>query len=118
MTVNNIRVRVWFDSQCPLCAKEIALMRRLDWLARVDFIVIYTSDCCPMDPGTLLERFHAQEDEQPIVSGGAAFAVLWRHLPLLRPLGELARVPFVLELLERAYVKFLRIRPKLQKLVS
>ena len=36
-------VTVWFDSQCPLCIKEIALMRRLDWRKRVNFIDIHLS---------------------------------------------------------------------------
>jgi hypothetical protein len=53
-----------------------------------------------------------------MVDGAAAFAVLWRHLPLLRPLGELARIPTVLALLERAYLKFLRLRPRLQKFLA
>jgi hypothetical protein len=44
--------------------------------------------------------------------------VLWRQLPLLKPLGVLARLPWILRVLERAYVAFLRVRPRLQKLVS
>ena len=54
-------------------------MRRLDWRKRVNFIDIYATDHCPIDPVQLLERFHAQEAGQPIVDGAAAFAVLWRH---------------------------------------
>ena len=46
-------VTVWFDSQCPLCIKEIALMRRLDWRKnRVNFIDIHAlaqSYQCPLD---------------------------------------------------------------------
>jgi len=109
------QVQVWFDSQCPLCTKEIAFMKRLDWFMRIDFIDIYTTTDCPLDSRQLLERFHAQEKGQPIVDGAEAFAVLWRHLPLLKPLGVLARTPLVLKMLERAYVQFLRIRPTLQR---
>lgn len=118
MSASTAVVKVWFDSQCPLCRKEIAVMKRLDWRARVDFVDIYTSADCPLDPSRLLERFHAQEAGGPILNGAAAFAVLWRQLPLLRPLGELARIPVCLTALEHAYLAFLRLRPRLQQLLG
>ena len=118
MSTQQIRIAVWFDSHCPLCIREIALMRRLDWFKRVDFIDIYAAPSCPLEPQLLLQRFHAQETNGPVISGAAAFAALWRHLPLLRPIGELARLPTVLRLLEWAYIKFLNYRPRLQKLLS
>ena len=118
MSQDTASVTVWFDSQCPLCTKEIALMRRLDWRNRVTFVDIYTAEKCPIDPARLLERFHAQEEGQPLVNGAAAFAVLWRHLPLLQPIGAMARLPMVLKLLEHAYIAFLTIRPRLQKLLN
>ena len=93
-------------------------MRRLDWRKRVNFIDIYATDDCPLNAAQLLKRFHAQEAGQPIVDGAAAFAVLWRYLPPLKPLGAIARLPCVLSVLERTYVVFLGVRPKLQKLVS
>jgi hypothetical protein len=43
---------------------------------------------------------------------------MWRAIPILRPIGLLAHIPFVLALLERAYVAFLRFRPKLQRLAA
>jgi len=115
MTHNTAKVQVWFDSQCPLCIKEIAFMRRLDWLKRVDFVDIYTAQHCPLERSELLARFHAREASGPIVHGAAAFALLWRHLPLLMLLGHLARIPVLLSLLERAYLPFLNVRPRLQK---
>lgn len=109
---------VWHDGNCPLCAKEIALMRRLDRRGAIDFIDV--SDCadasCPVDRADLLARFHAQENGV-LYSGAAAFAAMWRAIPLLRPLGLLARNRMVLAVLERAYVRFLRIRPRLQRLM-
>jgi hypothetical protein len=50
-----------------------------------------------------------------MLSGAAAFAAMWRAIPLLRPVGLAARSPLVLALLERTYRVFLRIRPKLQR---
>lgn len=62
----------------------------------------------------MLARFHAQERGQAPVSGAAAFAAMWRAIPMLRPLGLLARLPGMLWLLEKAYLRFLVIRPRIQ----
>ena len=88
------RVTVWFDGDCPLCLQEIALMQRLD-------------------RRELLARFHADENGH-LLSGAAAFAAMWRAIPILRPFGLLARNPHVLGGLEHAYLAFLKVRPRLQ----
>ena len=67
-----------------------------------------------VDRETLLARFHAQEAGGAIVSGAAAFAAMWRAIPLLWPLGQLARLPLAGRLLEWAYARFLTVRPALQ----
>ena len=108
-------VTVWYDSDCPLCLREIALMRRLDRQGAIRFVDIHSGENCPLSAETLLARFHAQEGDGPLVSGAAAFAAMWRAIPLLRPLGLLARNGFVLWLLEHAYRGFLRVRPALQR---
>jgi len=111
------RLTVWFDGGCPLCTREIAVMRRLDRGRRIDFIDVGTSEtACPIDRRLLLERFHAQEDGR-ILSGAAAFAAMWRAIPVLRPFGLLARNRIVLRWLEVLYLRFLRVRPTLQRWV-
>ncbi len=107
-----IKVTVWFDGSCPLCRREVALLRGLDRDAAVDFIDVGTGDgACPIDRADLLTRFHAREGDGPMLSGAAAFAAMWRVLPLLRPLGLLARRPAVIAILEQLYRLFLRLRP-------
>ena len=96
---------------------EIRLMRRLDKQRAISFIDLYTDEGCPVDRRELLSRFHAQERGQPMVSGAAAFAAMWRAIPVLRPLGLIARFRPALWLLEGAYRVFLRFRPWLQRLV-
>jgi predicted DCC family thiol-disulfide oxidoreductase YuxK len=103
---------VWFDGACPLCRREIALMRRLDRRRAIAFIDIEQDHSCPIDRSELLARFHAQEDGK-IVSGAAAFAAMWRAIPIMRPLGLLARNGIVLAALERLYIAFLVVRPRL-----
>ncbi|MFC3097466.1 thiol-disulfide oxidoreductase DCC family protein [Alteraurantiacibacter palmitatis] len=112
------RLVVWHDGACPLCRREISLMRKLDRRGAIDFIDIVTADHaqCPVSQAELLARFHALENGQ-LLSGAAAFAAMWRAIPLLRPLGLIARNRTVLRALEWLYLRFLAVRPRLQRLV-
>lgn len=90
-------------------------MRRLDKAKAISFIDVAEADSfCPLDRADLLARFHAQENGS-ILSGAAAFAAMWRAIPGLRRLGVLAQNQFILAGLERAYLVFLRFRPRLQR---
>jgi predicted DCC family thiol-disulfide oxidoreductase YuxK len=109
------KVVVWYDGGCPLCTREIALMRRLDRRGAIVFNDVSPPDAvCPLDRQTLLARFHASEDGK-MLSGAAAFAAMWRAIPVLKPLGWAARNPVILAVLERVYIGFLKIRPHLQR---
>lgn len=109
---------VWHDGVCPLCRREIALMRRLDRRGAINFVDVSKADAaCPIDVATMLARFHASEDGR-LLSGAAAFAAMWRAIPILRPLGLAAHAPWVLAALERTYLVFLRFRPRLQRLFA
>lgn len=112
-------VKVWFDGACPLCVREIALMRRLDKRGAITFIDVADNadPSCPIDRTQLLARFHAEENGV-VYDGAAAFAAMWRAIPLLRPLGMAARNRLVLRALEAAYLQFLKVRPRLQRLFT
>ncbi|MDH4385698.1 MAG: DUF393 domain-containing protein [Caulobacter sp.] len=107
---------VWYDGECPLCRREIALMRKLDVRGRIDWLDLAAAapSTCPIDRAELLARFHASEEGQ-LLSGAAAFAAMWRAIPLLRPLGLAARSPMVLGILEGLYRAFLAFRPSIQR---
>ena len=112
------RVTVWHDGDCPLCRREIALMRRLDRTGAIEFVDVAGPATCPLDRAEMLVRFHAREAGGPLLSGAAAFAAMWRAIPVLRPLGEAARSRLVLSALEHLYLRFLRVRPYLQRWLS
>lgn len=112
------RVTVWYDGGCPLCRREIAWLRRLNRRGAVAFIEVDAAKDCPVDRAELLARFHAREADGPMLSGAAAFAAMWRAIPLLRPFGQAARASVVLWALERGYRIFLRLRPRLQRLAG
>lgn len=90
-------------------------MRRLDRRGAIRFVDATTAQGadCPLDRADLLARFHARENGQ-LLSGAAAFAAMWRAVPLLRPFGLLFRGRAMTWLLERLYRRFLRVRPRLQ----
>jgi predicted DCC family thiol-disulfide oxidoreductase YuxK len=107
-----VLVTVWFDGSCPLCSREIALMRRLDWRGAVAFVdAADPEQVCPTDRRAFLERLRARESDGPLLSGAAAFAAMWRAIPPLRPLGLLVRHHVALAILEWLYDLFLRVRP-------
>ena len=109
------QVEVWFDGDCPLCRREIALLRRLDRRGAIVFTDVATGQgSCPVDRARLLSRFHAREDGR-MVSGAEAFAAMWRAIPMLAPFGRLARNRRVLLVMERLYLGFLKVRPRLQR---
>jgi hypothetical protein len=91
-------------------------MRRLDHRGNISFVDVTTGSCA-LDREQMLARLHARETGGPMLSGAAAFAAMWRAIPLLRPLGLLARNRYVLGGLEALYVRFLRVRPRLQRLM-
>ncbi|KAI8845128.1 hypothetical protein BJ741DRAFT_587061 [Chytriomyces cf. hyalinus JEL632] len=132
-------VRVWWDSACPLCMREINFMKRLDQShhKRIDFVDIRRDteavEACPISTQDLIQRFHAQRistphehrdslnEQQPILSGAAAFALMWTELPApLRWVGLAAqRSPLILRVAEKSYVWFLKhLRPTLQRWVT
>lgn len=109
------RVTVWYDGGCPLCVREIAMMDRLDKRDRIEFVDIDREGAsCPLDRELMLARMHAREGGE-LVDGAAAFAAMWRQIPVLRPLGLAARNRAVLWVLERAYRGFLVVRPAVQR---
>ncbi|MEO9635556.1 MAG: DUF393 domain-containing protein [Parasphingorhabdus sp.] len=109
------KIIIWYDGGCPLCLREIAMVRRLDKNDAIDFVDLTSPNIsCPLDRTFMLNRFHAQESGV-LLSGAAAFAAMWRAVPLLRPLGLAARIPGVLSILETGYRLFLNVRPRLQR---
>lgn len=114
------RLSVWYDGACPLCRREIRLMQWLDWRDAIRFTDIAGAGAgsldCSVDTRDLASRLHAREDSE-MLDGAAAFAAMWRAIPVLRPLGLAARNPVVLAVLERLYGGFLTIRPGLQRVV-
>ena len=142
--VSSAQVKVRWDSQCPLCTKEITFLKRhVKHKDRIDFVDLCAKDAvlpmgvdaaapgCPVSTADLLARFHAQQfrvdaasgqlaPSGELLSGAPAFALMWKASGIagFQQLGTLAeRSPTVMALLEKGYVWFLRYRPAVQAFV-
>lgn len=113
---------VFYDGGCPLCEREIAFYRRRRGADRLMWIDLSRSTQEEVAPGlsrqAALARFHVRHGDGRLVSGGAAFAALWAALPGFRPLGRALQQPPFAWVIDRAYPLFLRVRPRLQRLLS
>ncbi len=126
------RLTVYFDGGCPLCTREIDFYRKRSGAEAVSWVDVSGVDVSGVDvcglegktvaPGltrdAAMARFHVQRGDGKLVSGGAAFAELWRALPGFRRMGRIAAIWPLTPLLEMAYRAFLPVRPHLQRLVG
>ena len=111
-------VTVFFDGACPLCRREIALMRRLDRRGRLAFEDVADEDApvsCPIDRAALLARFHARLPSGEVVSGARAFTEAYARVPGLGWAGALGRFAPTRAALDWLYARFLRVRPAIQR---
>lgn len=111
-------VTVFFDGACPLCVREIALLRRLDVKDRLAFENVADPDApisCPIDRGDLLAKFHARLPGGEVVSGARAFTEAYARVPGLGWAASLGRFGPSRRSLDWLYIRFLRVRPRLQR---
>lgn len=110
---------VFYDGACPLCRREIAFYRRRRGAAQILWLDVSRLPEGEVAPGlsrcAALARFHVLLPDGRRLSGGPAFAAVWRALPAFRPLGWVFGFRATGWLADRAYAAFLRLRPLLQR---
>jgi predicted DCC family thiol-disulfide oxidoreductase YuxK len=118
--MNPTELTIYFDGSCPLCRREIALYQGLPPREALQWVDVSAGQ--PLGDGLSCEaamrRFHVRESGGRLLSGGAAFARLWRALPGWRVLGWCFAWPPLSWLLELTYRAFLPLRPRLQRLAK
>jgi demethoxyubiquinone hydroxylase (CLK1/Coq7/Cat5 family) len=106
---------VYFDGACPLCRREIAHYRRQNGAGTV--VWVDAANCDPsalgvdLDRDAALKRLHVRRPDGSLVSGVAAFAMIWSRLPAYRWLALSASRRPLLTILETGYSVFLHLRP-------
>ncbi|MFZ6817417.1 thiol-disulfide oxidoreductase DCC family protein [Undibacterium sp. Ji22W] len=113
---------IYFDGACPLCAKEIATYQNWQGAERIEWID--ASRCADIALGTQLERtqalakLHARDENGMLVSGAAAFVMMWRQLPALKWITPFLGQAWMIRALDYLYEGFLKIRPLWRKPVQ
>ncbi|GAB4198554.1 MAG: DUF393 domain-containing protein [Sandaracinaceae bacterium] len=110
------RVEVFFDGECPLCAREIDLLRKLDRRARIRFTDIAARDFDPAAHGTTMEalmaEIHGRLPDGTWIKGVEVFRRLYEAVGL-GPAVAVTRLPGVRGALEAGYRLFAKNRLKL-----
>ncbi len=118
MSAKQKELTVFYDGACPLCAREIGFYRAQQGADAVTWLDVSAVEEPEVSPGLskdhALARFHVLDPDGKLLSGGAAFAQLWRVLPAFRLLGRIGQTAPVAWVLKHAYNGFLRFRPRLQ----
>lgn len=109
------RGRVLYDGACPLCRRSIALLRKLDWFGRLEYVDVRDSLgslLCqePVASAPLLEQMHLLTPDGRWHRGFEAFRWLAWRLPALWPLAPLLYLPGVPWLGQRCYLWIARNR--------
>ncbi|MGE0470776.1 MAG: thiol-disulfide oxidoreductase DCC family protein [Nitrospira sp.] len=106
----------FFDGDCPICAREIALMRRLDRHRRLAFCDFsrpdYDATSIDISSAELGRVIHARWSDGTVITGVDVFRAMWEAVGL-GFLARLTRLSFIEPLVVNAYTWFARNRLRL-----
>lgn len=113
MEPKNWRIQVFFDGDCPLCRREINMIRRWDRNHRIWFTDIARSDFdskeWKTDQKTLMDELHARLPDGSWVKGVEAFRQIY-SLVGFGWIVFISRLPGISGILNMAYRVFARNR--------
>lgn len=113
MSKENYEVfEVFFDGQCPLCNREIEMVRRKDKLGRLQLTDISKADYQPVmgiDLEDLMKEIHGRYADGSFVTGVEVFREIYDRIGF-GWLVSISRLPVLRQLLDLAYRVFAYFR--------
>ncbi len=114
--VANFDIEVFYDGACPLCMREIRMLRGRDRRQRIRFVDIAADSFDAASVGlswkALMDRIHGRLPDGTLVEGVEVFRRLYAAVGF-GPLVALTRLPGVTQLLDLAYHAFAKNRLRL-----
>ena len=112
---SNIALELFYDGGCPLCSREISILRRLDRQQGISIIDLYDQNfdqrSVDRDLSTLMRRIHGRRPSGEWVEGVDVFRQIYLVLGY-RWLVYLSSLPLVRNVLDIGYEIFARWRFK------
>ena len=109
-------IEVYYDGACPMCSREIAMLRRLDRAGRIRFVDIaapgFDAAAVGVSQEALVARIHGRLPGGTLVEGVEVFRRLYTAVGF-GPVVALTRLPGAAQLLDAAYASFARRRLRL-----
>lgn len=110
-------IEVFFDGDCPLCLREVNLLRKLDKESqRIRFTDIQAADFAPASVGRtfpeLMRRIHGRLPTGELVEGAEVFRRLYAAVGFRRAVA-VSRWPGVSQLVDAGYSLFAKNRLRL-----
>ena len=90
-------IRLYFNEDCPDCARRAAWTRRLDWLNRVDL----RTDESPLGKVPIGEIVVVDEGNEKVFTGVFATRMVCLNIPVLYLYGLVLGVPLVRKIVGR-----------------
>lgn len=112
---------VFYDADCGFCSHSAAVLRALDRGGRLDVVPLTGAatrfpDAPPVEH--LMDRMHVRARSGRWFIGGQAWIRIADGVPLMRPLGHVARLPLIRSLVEPVYTTVARNRHNLSRLLG
>ena len=109
-------IEVFYDGGCPLCLREITMLRRWDRQSKIRFTDIDAADFQPAAVGKsyeeLMAQMHGRLADGTWVQGVEVFRRLYAVVGFVR-LAALSRLPLFSQVLNLGYLVFARNRLRL-----
>ncbi|MEY4548649.1 MAG: hypothetical protein RL685_4844 [Pseudomonadota bacterium] len=113
---NPFDVEVFYDGECPLCLREIRMLRSRDRQDRIRFTDIaaagFDASALGVTREVLMGRIHGRLPDGKLIDGVEVFRRLYAAVGFARLVG-LTRLPGITQLLDVAYDAFAKNRLRL-----